>query len=382
MSGRLLRARRARRARRGLRSAAAAALLLATVAACGGEGEGEGAPVRVVIPPGSSFRAAADSLERAGVVGSSRFFRLYAKLRGQDRSLRPGTYELRPGTGWDAAIAALTQGRGLVASITIPEGFTLAAIVPLLAERLDAPQDSVLAAVRDSAELARLDIPSGTLEGYLFPETYSFSVGTPARAAVAAMVREFERRWHPAWTARLDTLGLTRHEVVTLASIVEKEARVADERPTIAAVYCNRLRQGMLLQADPTVQYALGSHVERVLYAHLETESPYNTYRVAGLPPGPIASPGSASLEAALYPADVPFLFFVARPDGRHEFRRTFAEHVQARQEVRRMAAGRDSAAVAPTASVTGGMDSTSGTAGAAGAQPADSSAPAQARCG
>ena len=162
------------------------------------------------------------------------------------------------------------------------------------------------------------------------------------------MVRQFESRWRPQWTARLDSLGLTRHELVTLASIVEKEARVADERPIIAAVYCNRLRIGMPLQADPTVQYTLPSHVDRVLYAHLETASPYNTYRNAGLPPGPIASPGTASLEAALYPAAVPYLYFVARPDGRHEFRTTFAEHTRAREQVRRSAARQGSSTVRP----------------------------------
>jgi UPF0755 protein len=337
---------------------AAGVALLAAVLACGGAPTGE--PVRVVVPPGSSLRAAADSLERAGVVRSGRLFRLYAKLRGQDRAVKAGTYALRPGTGWGEVLMALTEGRALAAAVTVPEGFDLAAIVPLLAEKLGVPAESVAAAVADSALRRELSVPTPTLEGYLFPETYSFAVGTSARAAVAEMAREFERRWRPAWTARLDTLGMTRHQVVTLASIVEKEARVPDERPLIAAVYCNRLRQGMLLQADPTVQYALGRHVERVLYSHLAADSPYNTYRHPGLPPGPIASPGTASLEAALYPADVGYLFFVARPDGRHEFRNTFAEHTQARQQVRRLAerAARDTAAGDTTGGVvTGVMD-------------------------
>jgi UPF0755 protein len=309
--------------------------LLCVLAGCG---PSDAAPVRVVVPNGATFAEAADSLERTGVIGSARLFRLYASLRKRDRALKAGTYELRPGQSWSALLSALTEGRGLVATVTIPEGFGLAAIVPLLARQLAVPADSVAAAVRDSSLRRALGVPTETLEGYLFPETYSFALGTPARDAVREMTAEFEKRWRPAWTARLDTLGMTRHEVVTLASIVEKEARVPDERPLIAAVYCNRLREGMLLQADPTVQYALGQHVDRVLYSHLETASPYNTYRHPGLPPGPIASPGTASLEAALYPADVPYLFFVARPDGRHEFRTTFAEHTKAREEVRRIA--------------------------------------------
>ena len=322
----------ARPARRLGRSAVS--LAAAVLVACGGDAPSD--PVRVVIASGTSFGAAADSLEHAGVIGSARLFRLYAKLSGRDRALKAGTYELSPAAGWGELLDDLTEGRGLVASITIPEGFDVSNIVPVVARRLEVPADSVQAAVRDSALRQRLAVPTETLEGYLFPETYSFPVGTPARVAVAEMVGQFEERWKPEWNARLTELGMTRHELVTLASIVEKEARVADERPVIAAVYRNRLRVGMPLQADPTVQYAIGDHVERVLYKHLEIDSPYNTYRNPGLPPGPIASPGSASIEASLYPADVPYLYFVARPDGRHEFRTTFAEHTRAIAEIRR----------------------------------------------
>lgn len=340
-----------RRAARGpaqaLRAAAAIGALAAALAGCGRAGAGE--EVRVVVPAGASFRTAADSLSRSGVIRSSRMFALYARLSGRDRAIKPGTYMLRPGEGWGELLDDLTAGRGLMVTLTIPEGWSLSEIVPTLAHRLEVPEDSVLAAVGDSALRASLGVPTPTLEGYLFPETYTFSHGTTARDAVAEMVREFERRWRSEWTARLDSLGMTRHQAVTLASIVEKEARVADERPLIAAVYRNRLQRGMLLQADPTVQYALGEHVARVLYKHLETASPYNTYRVPGLPPGPIASPGAASMEAAVHPADVPYLFFVARPDGRHEFRMTFAEHEQAiariRRDVRTGGAGNGSAA-------------------------------------
>jgi UPF0755 protein len=149
------------------------------------------------------------------------------------------------------------------------------------------------------------------------------------------MVKRFEREWKPQFDTEATELGHSRHEIVTMASIVEKEARLPEERPVIAAVYYNRLKDGMPLQADPTVQYALGRHTERVLYRDLTVESPYNTYLHAGLPPGPIASPGGASLRAALAPAHVPFLYFVAAPDGHHEFRATMAEHEKAKKEVR-----------------------------------------------
>lgn len=337
---------------RGRRLVGVGALLIQ--AACAANGA-PAEPVRVVVPNGATFRQAADSLERAGVINSSRLFRLYARLTDRDGAgaLKAGTYELRPDARWSDVLAALSEGSALVATVTIPEGFALAEIVPLLAQQLEVPTDSVTAAVRDTALLRGLGIPGAvgggeTLEGYLFPETYGFALGTPARTAVGEMVREFERRWKPEWTPRLAALGRTRHEIVTLASIVEKEARVPDERPVIAAVYHNRLADGMLLQADPTVQYARGEHVDRLLYGHLEIDSPYNTYRYPGLPPGPIASPGAASLEATLHPADVPYLFFVARPDGRHEFRRTFEEHTRARAEIRRLQASLERQAAAP----------------------------------
>jgi UPF0755 protein len=191
----------------------------------------------------------------------------------------------------------------------------------------------------------RLDVPTPTLEGYLFPDTYSFPDGTTGRAAVTTMVRRFEQIWQPAWNARLEAMAMNRHDVMTLASIVEKEARLAPERPVIAAVYLNRLRTGMRLQADPTVQYALGAHVARVMYKDLAVESPYNTYKYAGLPPGPIASPGQASIIAALNPASVPYRYFVAHPDGHHEFHVDFASHSRAVAAVRRQ---RDGAAAAP----------------------------------
>lgn len=308
------------------------------MAACGGGNVDPNAdPVRVVVPNGSSFRAAAESLASAGVVDNPRMFRLYAKFRGQDRSLKPGTYEFRPGTEWREVLDVLSEGRSLRASITIPEGWELGRIVPLVARQLEVPEDSVVAAVRDTVYLQSLGIPAVSVEGYVFPATYQFPLGTTAREAVETMLSEFERRWKPEWNALADSLGMSRHEVVTLASIVEKEARVADERTTISAVYHNRLRIGMALQADPTVQYARGSHTSRVLFRDLEIDSPYNTYRYPGLPPGPIASPGSASLEAALNPADVNYLYFVARPDGRHEFRRTFEEHASVAREMRRL---------------------------------------------
>lgn len=309
-------------------------LAIATLLACGGPPDSR--PRRVVIPAGSSFRATTDSLVSAGIISSPRLFRIYATVRRTDRGVKPGTYLLRPGTSWSTVLHSLNAGTGLVRSLTVPEGFALAAIEPLIARTLNVPPESVAAAVRDTEILRRLDIPTPTLEGYLFPDTYQFPDGATARNAIEAMVQQFEERWDPAWDAQLLEMKMTRHAAVTLASIIEKEARLAEERPIISAVYHNRLRIKMPLQADPTVQYARGAHASRVTYKDLEIKSAYNTYQHPGLPPGPIASPGRPSIEAAIFPADVPYRYFVAHPDGHHEFRVTFEEHKAAREKVRR----------------------------------------------
>lgn len=310
-------------------TAIAGALLLG---ACEGP---HGTPVRVIIPRGATFRAAADSMAAGGIITSPFAFRVYARLKGSDRQIQAGTYLLRRGTRWADLIGAMNGGMGIINRVTIPEGFTIAQITPVLVRALNTTSDSVDAAVRDSATRARLADPVETLEGYLFPDTYVFAPGTTAREAVSEMVKRFEREWKPEYDAQAAALGRSRHEIVTMASIVEKEARLPEERPVIAAVYYNRLKFNMPLQADPTVQYALGRHTERVLYRDLTVDSPYNTYLHTGLPPGPIASPGGASLRAALAPAKVPFLYFVAAPDGHHEFRETIAGHEEAKRQVR-----------------------------------------------
>lgn len=323
-----------------------ALLLLALALGCS---RPEGQPIRVVIPEGASMRVAAESLEAARLISTSTGFRIYGRIAGNDRSLKPGTYLMKRGTPWPEIMKALVGGRGLVRSVTIPEGLALTQIADLVAKALDVPRDSVIAAARDTALRRRLGAPTPTLEGYLFPATYAFPEGTDTKVAVSEMVRRFEQEWDSTWNARLAELAMTRHQIVTLASIIEEEARLPRERPIISAVYHNRLRIGMPLQADPTVQYARGVHAERVTFKDLEIDSPYNTYKYPGLPPGPIASPGGESLRAALFPDSVDFLYFVAYPDGHHEFRRTLDEHNAVRAMLRadsnrRAAAARASA--------------------------------------
>lgn len=295
----------------------------------------QGDAVEVIIPLGSSFRAATDSLVSAGVISRAGLFRLFARIQGKDTRLQPGVYLLRPGTSWNTVIATVSDASNSISRVTIPEGFAISQIIPLLAGHLNLPDSAIASAVRDSALREKLNVPTETLEGYLFPDTYIFPPGTSAAGAVREMVNRFESNWRSAYDTRLAQLDMTRHELISLASIVEKEARIAEERPVIAAVYYNRLKIGMPLQADPTVQYARGFHTDRVLYKDLKIESLYNTYLYPGIPPGPIASPGASSIEATLNPAQVPFLYFVARPDGHHQFTRTLAEHNAAIRAIR-----------------------------------------------
>jgi UPF0755 protein len=314
-----------------VRASAAVAAAATLASGCGSDLT----TARVTVPAGASMRAAADSLSAAGVIRFPALLSAYAKARRSDRGIKAGTYVIAKSASWNAVLSVL-RGGGAVNAILIPEGLTIAQIESLLTVKLGVPADSVAAATRDTALLRRLDVPIATLEGYLFPDTYFFPPGTSARTAVVTMARRFENQWKAEWNARLDSMALSRHDIVTLASIVEREARLAEERPLISAVYLNRLRKGMLLQADPTVQYALPQYQKRLLYRHLTVESPYNTYRYKGLPPGPIGAPGAASIRASLYPADVPYLYFVAYPDGHHEFRMTLAQHQAAARQARR----------------------------------------------
>jgi UPF0755 protein len=294
-------------------------------------------PARVVVESGTPVRTLGARLEEARVIRSSRLLELWLRLRGDAGSIQAGTYEIPPGVSLAGVIDILVAGRTLLASVTIPEGLRLEQQAGVAAHELGIDSAAFVAAATDSLLADSLGVDAHTLEGYLFPETYRVDPSTDARELVRLMVGEFQRAFGDEWRARAESLGRSVNEIVTLASIVEEEARVHEERPVIAGVFWNRLREGMKLEADPTVQYALGSHRQRVLYRDLEVDSPYNTYLYPGLPPGPIASPGRASLEATLYPDSVPwFYFFATGSGGRHTFSETFAEHNRKRRELNR----------------------------------------------
>jgi UPF0755 protein len=324
-------------------------VLLAAALACGPE-PGAEEVVQVTIPPGASLAAAAESLAAHGLISSTATFRFYAVLSGRGRAVQAGTYDLRRGASSREILKALMAGRPPERRLVILEGLTLEEIADTVERQLGIPAESLRVAAQDPDLRTTLGVPAPTLEGYLFPSTHFVRADASAHDLVRQLTAEFERHWRTEWTAQLNTLGMTRHEVVTLASIIEGEVRHDADRAYVSSVYHNRLRSGMRLQADPTIVYALGRR-RRLFERDYLTPSPYNTYLNDGLPPGPVGSPSAASMRAALFPAHTQFLYLVARPDGQHVFSRTYAEHLRAIREIR---SGRTAGPSATTPGATG----------------------------
>ena len=284
----------------------------------------------VEIPQGAGTRSIGDRLASAGVVRDARTFRVALWMSGEGRRLKAGEYRFDRAMTPLEVIDKLARGDVYVIAVTFPEGLNIFDMAKIFESHGLGTADAFLQAARDPSSVKDLDPAAKDLEGYLFPETYS----VPRRADASKLVRQMTSRFEHVFTPDLRQAAAARHlsvrETVTLASIVEKETARPDERPVVAAVYTNRLRIGMALQCDPTVIYALlraGGFSGNLHHADLMVDSPYNTYRYPGLPPGPIASPGRASLEAAVHPADADYLYFVSRNDGSHEFARTLEEH-------------------------------------------------------
>lgn len=301
-------------------------------------GSPDEAPVSFTVPARSSFDQVIDTLSAHGLVASPLGFKVTARLRGNDREIRSGDYQVPADIGWLPLLDHLVAGRVTTVPLTIPEGFTLRQIAARVSEVTAVAVSEVERRLEDPSAPGRWNVPGPTLEGYLFPETYRFAPGVALESVIRTMVEHYRRFWTEERLARARELGLTRREVTTLASIIQGEARRVEEMPTMSGVFHNRLRIGYLLQADPTVQYALGERRDRLLYSDIDAvaDHPYNTYTQPGLPPGPIGVPGEAALIAALQPADVDYLYFVAHPDGSHTFTRSLAEHNRARIEARR----------------------------------------------
>jgi len=314
---------------------AAAGILVVIVALVTG---GEGPPIRVEIPAGATLPRVAEILESHDVIGNARLFHIYARLRRADRDLQAGSYSMPIGSSVRATLRRLTRGEVETMALTIPEGFRLDQIAPRISEITGRPVEEVSEFLGSDSLVETYELPGPSIEGYLFPNTYRFAHGVPVAEVVGAMVRRYRSVWTAERRALLERSTMTEREIVTLASIIQAEARRVDEMPRIAGVYHNRLEAGWLLQADPTVLYALGGYRDRLLYAAIDSvqDSPYNTYVSRGLPPGPIGAPGEMAIDAALEPEGHDFMYFVAWPDGSHIFTHTLAQHNAAKEDARR----------------------------------------------
>jgi UPF0755 protein len=298
----------------------------------------ERAPVTVTVEKGDTLSSVADKLEEAGVIESSTFFNLRARAEGETTEIKPGEYQFVPGEEGDKILKALANGDSASRlEVTIPEGLTLEQTASVICEATGIPTEEIEAAAKETDYgYAFLDDPKiQTTEGFLFPKKYEFEQGVDARQVIDRLLEQYLVE-----TKDLDFEGaeersnLTEYELITLASLVEREAANDEERPLVASVIYNRIRQKIPLQVDATVQYALGESKENLSLDDLKVDSPYNTYKNPGLPPGPIASPSRESIRAALEPAKTDYLYYVLQADGKeHFFTDDYDEFVDAKQK-------------------------------------------------
>lgn len=294
--------------------------------------------ITVEIKPGMTAGEIAEMLFETGIIRSPVYFKLLAKLRGFSRRFKAGEHPLSGHMKTADIARLLTQNPPVPQDIrlTIIEGLTIHETASVIAARSGIDSAAFVTLATDKSIAEKLGVDNDTLEGYLYPDTYFVQPGTEPLKMITRMVNRFNKVFNDSLRQRASEIGMTISEAVTLASIIEAEVSVEGERPLVSSVFHRRLKRNRPLEANPTVQYALGSK-RRILYEDLAVESPYNTYIHTGLPPGPIASPGKKSLVAALYPADTKYLYFVANGNGGHVFSRTITEHTRAVRKYRKV---------------------------------------------
>lgn len=283
--------------------------------------------VTMIVSPGRSLSGVAQELERTGVIRSSLALRIIARWNDQGGQIQAGSYRFSQAATPGEILNRLTQGDVEKVTLTIPEGFTLQQIIERIDQQGYGSKAKLMELAYDSAFITSLNISADSLEGYLYPETYLFAPGNDERALLKMMVNQFQMKVTSELKKSAQQVGLSLHQLVTLASIIEKETGVVDEMPLISSVFHNRLKRRIPLQTDPTVIYGIKDFDGNITRKHLKTATPYNTYMIRGLPPGPIASPGLAALKAATSPAKTKLLYFVARGDGSHKFSKSLKEH-------------------------------------------------------
>lgn len=308
--------------------------------------EGPRQMVQVSIPEGADIVQIAEILRKQDLIEHPILFRYAVRVMGADTKIQAGNMLLASGQSLFELIRNLTRAKALGIPVTLREGITSMDVAAILHKKLGLDSAAFIGVVTDTLFVRELGIEGPSLEGYLYPDTYFIAAGTEPRRVARRMVANFRNHLPDSVQERAAAVGLSLHEALTLASIIEWETQVRSEARTISSVYHNRLRKRMLLQADPTVSYALGKGPARLFYSDLRVDSPYNTYRNPGLPPGPINNPSRFSLEAALNPERTVYLYFVARGDGTHAFSSNLADHLDAKQlldRLRRDAARADS---------------------------------------
>jgi UPF0755 protein len=291
----------------------------------------ENKTVDIIIPRGASINAILDTLLVNHLIEDKKVFRFWITTLEKDRSLKAGYYEVPLGLTNPQLVNYLSTARSKQLKVTLIEGWRIEQIAQALDATLDIDSSRFVALARDKKFISNLGINKSSLEGYLLPDTYFLYWGMDEEQLIKFLVKNCKNLFTDSVIARIDSMKMSMHQILTLASIIEGEAIFDDERSTISSVYHNRLRKRIKLGADPTIQYILDGPPRRLLYRDLEIDSPYNTYKYYGLPPGPINNPGKNSILAAIYPADTNYLYFVARGDGRHTFSYTASEHAKAK---------------------------------------------------
>ncbi len=302
-----------------------------------------GAPDRnLEITRGMGIKQISNLLKEQGIIEHPLLFTSWARITGSGQRIKAGEYSLSASLSPVEILAILEEGKTFLHKVTIPEGYSLKQIADVLANEGLADKDEFTIAAYNPELIKRWNIPGDSLEGYLFPDTYHFPKRIGTKKMLDIMLTQFERNLPDPWRMRAADMGFSLHQIITLASLIEKEVGVASERSLISAVYHNRLKKNIKLQCDPTVIYAIPDFDGNLTKEHLRRlDSPYNTYLYPGLPPGPIASPGRASIRAALYPDDVNYLYFVSRNNGTHEFSTNLRQHNRAVFKYQKLRSGR-----------------------------------------
>ena len=283
--------------------------------------------IEIEIPKGATFRQAVEIFSKERLIRDKILFLFIGRISGIDRKIRAGYYSIYGSMSPLDILKMLKKGQIIEYEITVLEGDSLREVAEKVSEKGIISIEDFVQLSSDEDFLASYEIDAPTFEGYLFPDTYKIPKGMNPEDAIGMMINKMREEYSGELMVRASKLGLSEREVLTLASIIEKEAATDDERYLISAVYHNRLRKGIPLQADPTAIYRIKSFREKITAKDLQRKTPYNTYIIKGLPPGPIASPGIKSINAALYPADVPYIYFVSNNDGSHHFSVTAEEH-------------------------------------------------------